>query len=54
MRQHRVEQYWSRFAHSYDRDGEYVAGQPILQAIERILLQKHFRGRAVEFGCGTG
>ena len=54
MREHRVEAYWSRFARSYDRDGEYVVGRPILQAIERRLLQERSLGDAVEFGCGTG
>ncbi|MGD9050154.1 MAG: class I SAM-dependent methyltransferase, partial [Anaerolineae bacterium] len=54
MREHRVEAYWSRFAPSYDRDGEYVVGRPILQAIERRLLQERSLGEVVEFGCGTG
>jgi ABC-2 type transport system ATP-binding protein len=49
-----VEAYWSRFAHSYDRDGEYVVGRPILQAIERRLLQERNLRDVVEFGCGTG
>jgi len=40
MNEHRVEHYWSRFATSYDRDGEYVVGKPILQAIEEQLLEE--------------
>ena len=40
MKEHREENYWSRFATSYDRDGEYVVGKPILQAIEEQLLEE--------------
>ena len=54
MREHKAEVYWSRFARSYDRDGEYVVGRPILQAIESRLLQERGLGAIVEFGCGTG
>jgi ubiquinone/menaquinone biosynthesis C-methylase UbiE len=54
VRENRIEAYWGRFARSYDRDGEYVVGRPILQAIERRLLQESDLGDVVEFGCGTG
>jgi len=40
MKEHREENYWSRFATSYDRDGKYVVGKPILQAIEEQLLEE--------------
>lgn len=54
MKVQREEHYWSRFANSYDRDGEYVVGKPILQAIEEKLLKEQPLGNAIEFGCGTG
>ena len=54
MKKQSSELYWSRFACSYDEDGEYVVGKPILQAIEKILLNERSLGNAVEFGCGTG
>ena len=54
MKEHREEHYWSRFAASYDRDGEYVVGKTILQAIEEKLQKERSLGHAVEFGCGTG
>jgi ABC-2 type transport system ATP-binding protein len=54
MREHRYEEYWSSCARSYDRDGEYVVGRPVLQAIENIMRQEQGLGRVVEFGCGTG
>ena len=54
MKEQREERYWSRFAHSYDSDGEYVVGKPILQAIEKRLLGEHGLGDVIELGCGTG
>jgi ABC-2 type transport system ATP-binding protein len=54
MEEHREEHYWSRFANSYDRDGEYVVGKAILQAIEEKLLKEQSLGNAIEFACGTG
>jgi ubiquinone/menaquinone biosynthesis C-methylase UbiE len=53
-KQYREERYWSQFAHSYDRDGEYVVGKPILQAILTRLSEERDLGDCVEFGCGTG
>jgi SAM-dependent methyltransferase len=50
----REERYWSRFADSYDRDGAYVVGRPILRAIEDALGEEQALGYAIEFGCGTG
>jgi ABC-2 type transport system ATP-binding protein len=54
VRPHIDEGFQSRFAHSYDRDGEYIVGRPILQAIEGRLLEEDCLGDVVEFGCGTG
>lgn len=54
MREDREERYWSRFAHSYDRDGEYVVGKPILHEIVKRLSEERDLGEAIEFGCGTG
>jgi ABC-2 type transport system ATP-binding protein len=50
----REEWYWSQFAHSYDRDGEYIVGNPILQAILKRLSEEQDLGDSVELGCGTG
>lgn len=54
MKERSSESYRSRFARSYDEDGEYVVGKPILQTIEKKLLNETKLGDAVEFGCGTG
>jgi ubiquinone/menaquinone biosynthesis C-methylase UbiE len=53
-KKHREERYWSQFAPSYDRDGEYVVGKPILQAILTRLSEEQDLGDCVDFGCGTG
>ena len=52
--EYRQEKYWSQFAHSYDRDGEYIVGRPILQAILDRLSEERDLGRCVDLGCGTG
>jgi ubiquinone/menaquinone biosynthesis C-methylase UbiE len=54
MKEHEEKQYWSRFADSYDRDGEYVVGKSIIQAITRRLSKNPRLGNVIEFGCGTG
>jgi ABC-2 type transport system ATP-binding protein len=46
--------YWGRFAPSYNRDGEYVVGQAILDLIVGRLSAEGPWGETVEFGCGTG
>lgn len=50
----REERYWSRLAHAYDRDGEYIVGKPILQAIIERLSEEQDLGDAIDLGCGTG
>jgi len=50
----REETYWSRFAESYDQDGEYVVGKRIIRLIEDALLGESSLGTALECGCGTG
>ena len=54
MTQRAEERYWSRFASSYDIDGEYVVGRRILQLIEEALANEKSPGNAIELGCGTG
>jgi ubiquinone/menaquinone biosynthesis C-methylase UbiE len=48
------ERYWSRFAESYDRDGEYVVGRRIIRLIEEALYNERSLGNVLECGCGTG
>jgi ABC-2 type transport system ATP-binding protein len=49
-----MEAYWSRFAHTYDRDGEYVVGRPVIEAIVERLRRERRLGEVLELGCGTG
>jgi ubiquinone/menaquinone biosynthesis C-methylase UbiE len=49
-----MEGYWSRFAHTYDRDGEYVVGRPVIEAIVERLRRERRLGEVLELGCGTG
>ena len=46
--------YWSKFAKSYDESTEYVVGKSLRQAVRARLLQEGGLGRLVELGCGTG
>ena len=54
MKQEEEERYWSRFAQSYDRDGEYIVGSSILLAILTKLSEERELGDCLELGCGTG
>jgi ubiquinone/menaquinone biosynthesis C-methylase UbiE len=54
MKEPSQQSYWGRLAHTYDRDGEYVVGKPILRTISKRLSEEQFLGDVVEFGCGTG
>ena len=54
VKEHKKERYWSRFAHTYDRDGEHIVGKPILQAIGKHLADERDLGEVIEFGSGTG
>lgn len=48
------EEYWSKFAGTFDGDVEYIVGPEINDAIRDKLGQLDNLGIAVEFGCGTG
>ena len=49
-----TEQYWSRFADTYDRNMEYVVGKSLLYQITEELNHLPKQGKVVELGCGTG
>ena len=48
------EEYWGKFALTYDNDQEYIAGKAILQAITTKLHEERDLGEVIEFGCGAG
>ena len=49
MRKHKEENYWSKFAYTYDNDGEYIIGKNILQTIDKKLLKEIDLGKVIEF-----
>ena len=49
-----TEQYWSRFADTYDRNQEHVVGEALLRKITEELNHLPELGEVVELGCGTG
>jgi ABC-2 type transport system ATP-binding protein len=49
-----TEEYWSRFADSYDQNQEYVVGRVFLDSIREELQQLTGLGDVLELGCGTG
>ena len=53
MTEHK-EQYWSKFASTYDDDQDYVVRKTILQLIIKRLSEERDLGEVIEFGCGTG
>ena len=54
MRGDMTEDYWGRFADTYDKKMEYVVGRELLDEIVQELNHLPELGELVEFGCGTG
>jgi ubiquinone/menaquinone biosynthesis C-methylase UbiE len=50
----RKEDYWGKFAHTFDEDQKYVVGEVIQRTIIDKLSTERDLGNAVEFGCGRG
>jgi len=50
----RKEEYWSRFAQSFEDDQEYVAGKSSIQTLVKRLKGERDLQEVIEFGCGTG
>jgi predicted TPR repeat methyltransferase len=48
------EEYWSRFADTFDEDQTYIVGQAVQQAVISRLSEERDLGEVVEFGCGRG
>ena len=48
------EQYWSKYAHTYNRDQEYVIGKRVLHSITEQLYKEGELGDVMECGCGVG
>jgi ABC-2 type transport system ATP-binding protein len=50
----RKEEYWSKFARSFEADQEYIAGKSSIQALVTRLHEERDLKEVIEFGCGTG
>ena len=50
----RKEEYWSKFAQSFDDDQEYVAGKSSIQTLIKRLQEERDLHEVLEFGCGAG
>ena len=50
----RKEEYWSRFADTFDADQAYVVGQAVQQAVVERLSKERDLGKVIELGCGRG
>jgi len=48
------EQYWSKFAQTYDVNQTYAVGDDLLKAMTAVVDDLSELGEVVEFGCGTG
>jgi ABC-2 type transport system ATP-binding protein len=50
----REEDYWSKFAQTFDEDQKYIVGEAIQKTIVEKLSTERDLGNVVEFGCGRG
>lgn len=48
------EEYWSKYARTYNSDQEYVIGKRILHEITERIYEERELGEVIEFGCGVG
>lgn len=48
------EDYWDRFARTFDEDQRYITGEAIQKAILKELAEEQNLGQVIEFGCGSG
>jgi len=46
--------YWGRYARTYDDDTDYVVGRPLRRSIYQRLAGERNLGYTLECGCGTG
>jgi ABC-2 type transport system ATP-binding protein len=54
MTEYKKEEYWSKFANTFDGDQRYIVGVAVQQAVtERLSGERNLR-ELIELGCGTG
>jgi ABC-2 type transport system ATP-binding protein len=54
MTDNKKEEYWSKFANTFNDDQRYIAGVAIQQALKKRLSEESNLGELIEFGCGAG
>lgn len=54
MTDNKKEEYWSKFANTFDDDQKYIAGSAVQQALKEKLSEESDLGELIEFGCGAG
>lgn len=50
----RREDYWGKFARTFDEDQKYIVGEAIQRTLMEKLSKERDLGEVVEFGCGMG
>jgi ubiquinone/menaquinone biosynthesis C-methylase UbiE len=51
---YKKEEYWSKFANTFDKDQTYIVGEPVQQALMEMLSGESGLGELIELGCGAG
>jgi ubiquinone/menaquinone biosynthesis C-methylase UbiE len=54
MTDYRKEEYWSKFANTYNEDQTYVVGEALVQRMLERLSRESDLGELIELGCGAG
>jgi len=54
MTDYKKEEYWSKFANTFDEEQKYIVGEASQQALIERLSKESDLGALVEFGCGAG
>jgi ABC-2 type transport system ATP-binding protein len=54
MTDYKKEEYWSKFANTFNEDQKYIVGEAIQQTLRERLSKESDLGTLVEFGCGAG
>lgn len=54
MTHYKKEEYWSKFANTFNEDQKYIVGGAVQQALKERLSEESYLGELIEFGCGSG
>jgi len=54
MTHYKKEEYWSKFANTFNEDQKYIVGGAVQQALKERLSEESYLGELIEFGCGAG